>query len=66
MRKSGNRQLISAIVFASYIKQYLYFINPKESLLLRRGISLKVICEKVKVSNCDFCNNVHDYKETNM
>ena len=36
----------------------------KESLLLRRGISLKVIYEKVKISNCDFCNNFHDYNET--
>ena len=40
--------------------------NWKESLLLRRGISLKVIYEIVKISNCDFCNNFHDYKETNM
>ena len=38
----------------------------EESLLLRRGISLKIFFEKVKFSNCDFCNNFHDYKDTHM
>ena len=36
----------------------------KGGVLLRREISLKVICEKVKFSNCDFCNNFRDYKWT--
>ena len=30
--------------------------------LLRHEISLKVICEKVKIPNYDFCNNFHDYE----
>ena len=29
-------------------------------VLLRHEISLKVICEKVKFSNCEFCNNFRD------
>ena len=40
----------------------LNFMNKfeiyKESLPLSTGISLKVICEKVKFSNYDFCNNL--------
>ena len=34
----------------------------KGYVLLRREISLKVICEKVKFSNCDFYNNICDYE----
>ena len=29
-------------------------------VLLRHEISLKVICEKVKFSDCEFCNNFRD------
>ena len=35
-------------------------------ILLRREISLKVICEKVKFSNCDFYNNFCDYEWTDI
>ena len=28
-------------------------------ILLRRGISLNVICEKVKFLDCDFCHKKH-------
>ena len=34
----------------------------KENVLLRREISIKVICETVKFSNCDFCYDFHDYE----
>ena len=33
-------------------------------VLLRCEISLKVICEKVKFSNCDFCNKFRDFECT--
>ena len=36
----------------------------KGYVLLRREISLKVNCEKVKTLNCHFCNNVRDYEWT--
>ena len=38
----------------------------KEFVLLRRAISLKVNYEKVKFSNCVFCDNFSDYKLTYM
>ena len=34
--------------------------------MLRREFSLKVICEKVKFSSCDICNNFHGYEWTNI
>ena len=37
-------------------------VDMKGVVLLRREISLKGICEKVKFSKCDFCNNCRDYK----
>ena len=37
-------------------------LDDKESVLLRRAISLKVICEKEKFSNCAFCKNVCEYE----
>ena len=40
--------------------------NYEGYVLLRLGISLKVIYEKVKFSNCDFCNNYCDYEQTFM
>ena len=52
---------------ASIIYMYNFFlamINYKENVLLSREISLKVICEKVKFSNCDFCNNCRDLEWT--
>ena len=36
----------------------------KEFVLLRRAISLKVNYEKVKFSNCVFCDKFSDYKLT--
>ena len=36
----------------------------KGVVLLRREIFLKVTCEKVRFSNCDFCNNFRDYELT--
>ena len=36
----------------------------KEDIIFSREISLKVICEKVKFTNCDFCNNFLDYEWT--
>ena len=38
----------------------------KEFVLLRRAISLKVNYEKVKFSNCVFCDYFSDYKLTHM
>ena len=35
-------------------------LKRKGNVLLRREICLKVICEKVKFSNCEFCNNFRD------
>ena len=32
--------------------------------MLKREISLKVICEKVKFSNCDFCKYFRDNEWT--
>ena len=29
---------------------------------MQREISLKVMCEKVKCSNCDFSDNFHDFE----
>ena len=34
------------------------------AVLLWREISLKVICEKVKFLNCEFCNNLRLYEWT--
>ena len=39
-------------------------LSIKGVVLLRCEISLKVICENVKFSNCDFCNNWRDYEWT--
>ena len=36
----------------------------KVIVILRREFSLKVICTKVDLSNCHFCNNVRDYEWT--
>ena len=36
--------------------------NRKGIVLLRREISQKVICEKVKFSGCDFWNTFRDYE----
>ena len=38
----------------------------EDFVLLRRAISLKVNYEKVKFSNCVFCDNFSDYKLTYM
>ena len=40
----------------------LHIELSKESVLLRREISLKVFCEKVNFSNCDLCNAFRDYE----
>ena len=45
---------------------HIYYSLYKGSLLLSGEISLKVVCEKIKFSNCVFCNNLHDYEETYM
>ena len=37
-------------------------LSRMEGVKLMRKISLKVTCEKVKFSNCDFCNNFRDYE----
>ena len=37
-------------------------VECKVDVLLRREIYQKVICEKVKFSNCDFCNNFYNYE----
>ena len=39
--------------------------KTERDVLLRREISLKVICEKSHFSNCDFCNTFFDYDWTN-
>ena len=49
------------ICYVSYQK-----VLNKEFVLLRRAISLKVNYEKVKFSNCVFCDNFSDYKLTYM
>ena len=36
------------------------------SVLIRREISLKFICEKVNFSKCDFSNSFHAYEWTYM
>ena len=36
----------------------------KGNVLLRSEISLKVICETAKLSNCYFCNDFRDYEWT--
>ena len=41
----------------------MYIIPPQGDLLLftgRREIYIKAICEKVKFSYCDLCNNFQD------
>ena len=48
------------------IKSILDQSYDKEFVLLRRAISLKVNYEKVKFSNCVFCDNFSDYKLTYM
>ena len=40
--------------------------TKQEIVPLRRAISLKVNYEKVKFSNCAFCDNFNDYEWTNM
>ena len=40
--------------------------KSKGSVLVRREISLKVICEKVIFSKCDFCNSFRGYEWTYM
>ena len=37
-------------------------VECKVDVLLRREIYQKVICEKVKFSNCVFCNNFYNYE----
>ena len=58
-----RNQIISNSVNKSEIhpalSQIATFISPS---ILKRGISLKVICEKLKFSNCDFCNNFYKYE----
>ena len=70
-----KRQLFQTIFFVHFLKadlgtqlwplsvaQIFYFFNYKESLLLSRGISLKVICENIKFLNYDYQNNFHDHE----
>ena len=43
----------------------IIFLNSLKAIyMLRRELSLKVICEKVKFSICEFCNNFRDYEWT--
>ena len=51
--KKSHKQL-----FIKDLRKYSKFY--KGAVLLRREISLKVICEKVKYSNYEFCNNFCD------
>ena len=44
--------------------QYLNLLQAKGDVLLMPEISLKVICEKVKFSNCDYCNTFSYYEWT--
>ena len=53
----GNREADQRFCFrytASKIPLLHLYLNPKEFVLLRRAISLKVNYEKVKFSNCVF------------
>ena len=38
--------------------------EAKGDVLFSREISLKLICEKVRLSICDFCNSFRDYEYT--
>ena len=56
-------------VFAKTVHLIAWLIYSRASsgegpVLFRRVVSLKVICEQVKFSNCDFCKSFHDYKWT--
>ena len=50
---SGDRRQTS--LFSNPLFSFVH-LSIEESVLLWRGISLKVICEKVKLSNCKFCS----------
>ena len=50
------------VVYANWRKHHCF----KGYILLRRRISLKVICEKVNFSKCDFFNGFCGYEWTCM
>ena len=49
---------VSRKIFFKHLSKHLPFLSPlkpiREDILLRCVISLTMICEKVKFSNCDF------------
>ena len=59
IKKSYNRHSNRTRIICTYA-------THKEFVLLRRAISLKVNYEKIKFSNCVFCDNFSDYKLTYM
>ena len=61
----GEKQISGFTCICNYCTLY-GCKNDKEFVLLRRAISLKVNYEKVKLSNCVFCDNFSDYEWTYM
>ena len=59
IRYSDVKQLFATTTSADDIFSCIFFLGALrvKNEGVRREISLKVICEKVKFSNCYFCNN---------
>ena len=65
-RSGASPTKISSVLISVQTFCKGYQQTTKGYVLLRREISLKVICEKVKFSNCDFYNNFCDYEWTDI
>ena len=66
-RDLNLRPCFTIKVYLNHISDVLSnTISSKEFVLLRRAIYLEVKNEKVKFSNCVFCDNFSDYEWTYM